>query len=279
MIFRSNVKVNIGLKVIGIRSDGYHNISTIFQELDCGDILKIHNKNTGFELSSNLDSVPLNKKNTCYRAYRIIKDLFPSAIKGLSVHIAKQIPPGTGLGAGSSNGATLLKAIKKIYNLNISNTELEKLSSQFSADAPFFINGKTQKGSGKGDVLENISRPFEGKFLMVLPNFSISTKWAFDKLKNQLKKIDNDNSFESVFYTKKSINSVKFFENDFERIVIPTYPEIGKIKTGLTEFGAIFSSLSGTGSTVFGVFNDETSAKEAELFFRNKYQTYLTNPI
>ena len=128
-------------------------------------------------------------------------------------------------------------------------------------------------------MLENISRPFEGKFLMVLPNFSISTKWAFDKLKNQLKKIDYDNSFESVFDTKKSINNVKFFENDFERIVIPTYPEIGKIKASLTEFGAIFSSLSGTGSTVFGVFNDETSAKEAELFFRNKYQTYLTNPI
>ena len=152
MIFKSNVKVNIGLKVIGIRSDGYHNISTIFQELDCGDVLKIHNLNSGFELSSNLDSVPLDKNNTCYKAYRIIKDLFPSVIKGLSVHIAKKIPPGTGLGAGSSNGATLLKAIKKIYNLNISNTELEKLSSRCSADAPFFINGKTQKGSGKGDV-------------------------------------------------------------------------------------------------------------------------------
>ncbi len=180
MIFKSNVKVNIGLKIIGIRSDGYHNISTIFQELDCGDVLKIHNINSGFELSSNLDSVPLDKNNTCYKAYRIIKDLFPSVIKGLSVHIAKKIPPGTGLGAGSSNGATLLKAIKKIYNLNLSNTDLEKLSSQFSADAPFFINGKTQKGSGKGNKLENISRPFDGKFLMVLPNFSISTKWAFD---------------------------------------------------------------------------------------------------
>ena len=78
---------------------------------------------------------------------------------------------------------------------------------------------------------------------------------------------------------KKSINNVTFFENDFERIVIPTYPEIGEIKTSLIEFGAIFSSLSGTGSTVFGIFNDETSANEAELFFRNKYQTYLTNPI
>ena len=279
MIFRSNVKVNIGLKVVGIRSDGYHNILTIFQEMDCGDILKIQNINSGFELSSNLDSIPLDKNNTCYRAYRIIKDLFPNVIKGLSVHIAKKIPPGTGLGAGSSNGATLLKAIKKIYNLNINNNDLEKLSSQFSADAPFFINGKTQKGSGKGNILENISRPFDGKFLMVIPNFSISTKWAFDKLKNQLKKIDNDNILGCVFDKEKHINNVKFFENDFERIVIPTYPEIGKIKNSLIKFGAIFSSLSGTGSTVFGVFNDETSAKEAELFFRNKYQTYLTNPI
>ena len=279
MIFKSNVKVNIGLKIVGIRNDGYHNISTIFQELDCGDVLKIHNLNSGFELSSNLDSVPLDRNNTCYKAYRIIKDLFPNVIEGLSVHIAKQIPPGTGLGAGSSNGATLLKAIKKIYNLKINNAELEKISSQFSADAPFFINGKTQKGSGKGDVLENISRPFDGKFLIVLPNFAISTKWAFDKLKNQLKRIDNDNSFRSVFNKNKPVNNVKFFENDFERIVIPTYPEIGKIKNILIEFGAIFSSLSGTGSTVFGVFNDETSAKEAELFFRNKYQTYLTNPI
>tara|TARA_S200000501_G_scaffold238179_1_gene223237 strand:+ start:1061 stop:1900 length:840 start_codon:yes stop_codon:yes gene_type:complete len=279
MIFKSNVKVNIGLKIVGIRSDGYHNISTIFQELDCGDVLKIHNLNSGFELSSNLDSVPLDRNNTCYKAYRIIKDLFPNVIEGLSVHIAKQIPPGTGLGAGSSNGATLLKAIKKIYNLNIKNVELEKLSSQFSADAPFFINGKTQKGLGKGDVLENISRPFDGKFLLVLPNFTISTKWAFDKLKNQLKKIDNNNNFKNVIVKNKPIYNVKFFENDFERIVIPTYPEIRKIKNSLTEFGAIFSSLSGTGSTVFGVFNDETSAKEAELFFRNKYQTYLTNPI
>ena len=279
MIFSSNVKVNIGLFIKSVRSDGYHNISTIFQELNIGDSIDIQKTNSQFMIKSNNDNVPLGKSNTCYKAFYLLKKLYPKKIKGLSINLIKKIPPGTGLGAGSSNGATILKAISQIYELNINYKKLERLAATFSADAPFFIRGKTQIGSGIGDILKNISKPFHGPFLIVIPKFKIKTKWAFEKLKNQLNNKYTNHNIDSVLDKKNLSKNTKLFENDFERIVIPTYPEIGNIKNKLIELGAIYSSLSGTGSTVFGVFNDESSAKEAELFFQNKHLTYLTYPI
>ena len=268
-------KVNIGLKILEKRSDGYHNINTIFQELQFGDIITIHKKNNGCDIISDDIRIPSGKKNICYKSYYELYKKFPN-LNGVKITIKKNIPIGSGLGGGSANAASVLKGICKLFNLRLSNDDLESIAVKIGADVPFFIKGGTQLGNGRGDILTPMNKMFNGFYLLVIPNISISTKWAYSQIKNKLNSEKTLINF-AHFLGEKNI-SPELFENDFEDVVIPAYPEIGLIKNKLIELGAKFASLSGSGSTVYGIFNDEASAKEAELFFHNSNMTILTNP-
>ncbi len=268
-------KVNIGLKILGQREDGYHNIYTVFQELDFGDSITIKQADSGCTISSNVNWIPTDESNICYKAYTALKRKFPK-LGGVSIHIKKWIPAGSGLGGGSANGAVVLKGLNKLYNLELSDDGLEKIGSEVGADVPFFIKGGTQLGEEIGDKLTPLPRSVAGVYLLVFPNLSISTAWAYSGIKNKLKSRIVLPNFVGFFSGDNS--SLEIFENDFERIVIPAYPEIGAIKYKLLELGARFASLSGSGSTVFGIFDEDTSAKEAELFFHPAHQTTLAHP-
>lgn len=268
-------KVNIGLKILSQRNDGYYNIYTVFQELDFGDSITIKKADAGCTLTSNVDWVPTDESNICHKAYTALKIKY-SELGGVSIHIEKRIPVGTGLGGGSANGAAVLKGLNKIYNLELSMDELEKIGTSVGADVPFFIKGGTQLGEGIGGNLTSLTSHIKGTYLLVIPHISINTAWAYSELKNKLKSGNILPNFTSFFSGDNS--SLKIFENDFERIVIPAYPEIGAIKQKLLELGARFASLSGSGSTVYGIFDEEASIKEAELFFRHSHQTILAMP-
>ena len=277
MIVESHTKINLGLKVLNQRPDSYHNIETVFIEIDFGDRLTIKKLESGCKISSNADWMPLDSTNLCYKAYKHMSE-FADKDFGVSIYLEKRVPAGSGLGGGSANAAEIIKSLNSIYDLKMSQNDLEQVASKIGSDVPFFIRGKKQVGEGTGTKLTPIDFPMNKKILLVIPEFLIDTRWAYSQIKNKLKSKSNSTKFADLKRNDFLLFN-KFFENDFEKIVIPSYPEIGKIKKILTDYGAIFSSLSGTGSTVFGIFNDETSAEEAELFFRNKYQTYLTNPI
>jgi 4-diphosphocytidyl-2-C-methyl-D-erythritol kinase len=158
----------------------------------------------------------------------------------------------------------------------LSDGELEKIGATIGADVPFFIRGGTQLGEGIGDKLTLLPSHIQGTYLLVIPDVSISTPWAYSGLINKLNSEELMPNFAGFF--SGDYASLKIFENDFERIVIPAYPEIGAIKRKLLELGARFASLSGSGSTVYGIFDEDASAKEAELFFRPTHQTILANP-
>jgi 4-diphosphocytidyl-2-C-methyl-D-erythritol kinase len=269
-------KVNIGLKILSQRNDGYYNIYTVFQELDFGDSITIKKADSGCILTSNVDWVPTDESNICHKAYTALKIKY-SELGGVSIHIEKRIPVGTGLGGGSANGAAVLKGLNTIYNLELSMDELEKIGTSVGADVPFFIKGGTQLGEGIGDNLTSLTSHIKGTYLLVIPHISINTAWAYSELKNKLKSGNILPNFTSFFSGDNS--SLEIFENDFERIVIPAYPEIGAIKQKLLELGARFASLSGSGSTVYGIFDEDAFAKEAELFFHPAHQTILANPI
>lgn len=268
-------KVNIGLKILSQRNDGYYNIYTVLQELDFGDSITIKKADSGCILTSNVDWVPTDESNICHKAYTALKIKY-SELGGVSIHIEKRIPVGTGLGGGSANGAAVLKGLNTIYNLELSMDELEKIGTSVGADVPFFIKGGTQLGEGIGDNLTSLTSHIKGTYLLVIPHISINTAWAYSELKNKLKSGNILPNFTSFFSGDNS--SLEIFENDFERIVIPAYPEIGAIKQKLLELGARFASLSGSGSTVYGIFDEDASAKEAELFFHPAHQTILANP-
>ena len=275
LICPSYSKVNIGLKVLSQRDDGYHNIYTIFQELNFGDSIDIEKRDHGFKIIANVDWIPTNKSNICYKAYTEIKKEF-SEVKGIHIKIDKKIPIGSGLGGGSANAAALLKGIKNIYKLEVTESKLEEIAGKVGADVPFFIRGKTQLGEGIGDKLTQLPKAIIGTYLLVIPKISIRTEWAYSVIKNRLNNQNKNAKFSS--FINEDYSSLQIFENDFEQIVIPAYPEIGAIKSKLLNLGARFASLSGSGSTVYGVFDDEASAKEAELLFHTSHQTILANP-
>ena len=271
---QSFAKVNVGLQIRNKRQDGFHNIHTVFQELELHDIIVLKLKDSECEFTSNVDWLNNDLSNLCVSAWKRLKDIFN--IGGISISLTKKIPPGSGLGGGSSNAATVLKGIARLYNLDIPTKELLSIAKSLGADVPFFINGGSQLGDGIGEKLTNLSGPIEGTYLLVVPNFTISTEWAYRGYKNFLHGDGDRVNFADSL--ERDRVSFEFFENDFESIVVPAYPEIGKIKSRLESLGSQFASLSGSGSTVYGIFDDESGAKSAESYFSSSYTTFITKP-
>ena len=272
IILQSFCKINIGLKIVSKREDGLHNIHTVFQEIDFHDTILLKKTNSGCHFKSNVSWLSNDQSNLCVKAWEYLEDRY--YIPGVHIELQKNIPPGSGLGGGSSNAASILKGISDLYNLNIPLNDLCLIGSSLGADVPFFIKGGCQIGNGIGDELIELNNPFEKIFLLVMPDINIDTKNTYKKFLDYTKEKVNFADF-----IEKGEVLFKFFENDFETIVVPAYPEIGEIKKGLIENGAIFSSLSGTGSTVFGVFDDKATAMDAESLFKPNYKTRISHPI
>ncbi|MCK4903086.1 MAG: 4-(cytidine 5'-diphospho)-2-C-methyl-D-erythritol kinase [Candidatus Marinimicrobia bacterium] len=272
---KAHAKVNIGLQVKNQREDKLHNIHTIFQELELHDTISLEKQQRNWSIKINDSTIPTDESNTCIQAYLAVKQLFPK-IDGISITLNKSIPSGAGLGGGSSNAAATLIGLRELYNLSLNNKELSEIAVKIGADVPFFILGGTQIGDGIGDVLLKINKPIIGFYLLVIPNIFISTAWAYKALKKHLKD-DTDRPNFAHFLEGNNLSKA-IFDNDFERIVIPTYPKIGEIKEGLLKAGASYASLSGSGSTVFGIYDDEARAKQAESHFQKQYHALLTRP-
>ena len=275
----SYAKVNIGLKLLQKRIDGYHDISTVFQEIDLYDEITISRSNNNvLEFSSNVDWLKNDQHNLCVIAYNRINDLYD--IGGVDINLVKNISKGSGLGSGSSNAAAVMKGLREIFNLEVTDTELEKIGEEIGADVPFFIRGATQIGEGIGEKLSDIKYTIDGSFLIITPDISIDTKWAYSQIKNVLDNAASSTKFSDLFCGKTiSLDTLKFFENDFESVVFPTYPEIGAIKSELIALGAKFASLSGSGSTVFGIFDDNARINKAFSHFSPMHKTHIAHPV
>ena len=274
LVLKSHAKVNIGLQIRNQRPAGYHNIHTIFQELDFHDTIRLEKRDSNCQFSSNVDWLAKDDSNLCVMAWQKMVDVF--GLGGVSIELEKRIPAGGGLGGGSSNAATILKGLRKLYELDVSDDELETIGIDLGADVPFFIKGKTQIGDGIGEILKPIETIINGCYLLVVPDLHIDTKWAYGEFKNILDRPNEIVNF--LGFIRKEIIPFELFENDFEAIVVPAYPEIGQIKNSLRAHGARFASLSGSGSTVFGVFDEDADAKSAESHFSSRYNTFITNP-
>jgi 4-diphosphocytidyl-2-C-methyl-D-erythritol kinase len=272
----SYAKINIGLKIINQRINSYHNIETVFQEVQFHDIITINKINEGYELSSNNIDFPIESSNTCVQAYLRLKKEFPG-LKGVKIHVNKNIPIGSGLGGGSSNAASTIIGINNLYDIGLTKPQLENISQDIGADVPFFIEGGIQRGQGIGDKLTPLNIKLTYTILLVFPNNTVNTRWAYSQIRNKLEIPIKAINFADLM--EKEIIPFQLFENDFEKIVFSTYPEIGLIKSELLDNNAKFASLSGSGSTVFGFFNDEADAISAELLFSKSYKTIITQPL
>jgi 4-diphosphocytidyl-2-C-methyl-D-erythritol kinase len=277
MQINSYAKINLGLHVLNAREDGFHNITTIFQELNfCDQITIEESKKMSFE--TNVDWLD-RTNNTCIKAVKILQNHY-SGLPNFKIFLQKNIPTNAGLGGGSSNGTATLKAINQLCGLNIQEKEMKKFAEKISADSTFFVNGGLQGGEQKGEKLYPIKdSAIDAYILLVMPSIKVQTSNAFMFIKKYLVKGKTDIKLSRMLEEfKLNKLSSELFYNDFEMYVFKTHPEIGKIKLEILDLGAKYASLSGSGSTVFGIFSDKQTAQKAQSFFSPHYPTIIANP-
>ena len=274
MIVNSYAKINIGLHILNKREDNFHNIITIFQEIDFCDQISVE-KSDDFIFQSSVELLD-SRNNTCVKAFEIIKENFPH-ISNVKIALKKNIPTNAGLGGGSSNGTIVLKTLNELFCLEISKEKLIEFSSKISSDSPFFVEGGLQVGQGRGEELLPIKNALNEQYiLLVLPDIKINTKDAYKKC--LLKGKTNIKFAEMLNELKNNNLSSELFYNDFEGYVFKTHPEIGKIKLKILDLGAKYASLSGSGSTVFGIFSKKEDMLNAYQSFSPHFSTIITSP-
>ncbi|MBI2139583.1 4-(cytidine 5'-diphospho)-2-C-methyl-D-erythritol kinase [Candidatus Woesearchaeota archaeon] len=273
MMLKAHAKVNLTLNILRRRNDGFHEISSIFQEVTLFDEIALEPlAEDKVILTCNIKELE-NEDNLCYRAAMLLKEVFQIP-KGAQITLKKNIPIGAGLGGGSSDAAAVLMGLNTLWGINLPEKDLLKIAAAIGSDVPFFIVGGSCAVSGKGEIVEKISLP-QMDFLIVFPGFSIPTKEAyaeFDRYcgKEKCREALEDGSSKDEVYAHQELSCPKF-HNDFEPATFTKYPELKKIKEGLQMKGAVQSLLSGSGSSVFGIFDSQKNLKEAFAHFKKIY--------
>lgn len=252
MVTFPNCKINLGLNIVNKRDDGYHDIETVFFPIPLNDALEVIEKET-FEFSTSGSAIEgETEKNLCIKAYHLLKKDLPD-LPLVQMHLHKAIPMGAGLGGGSADGAFTLKLLNKKFDLHLSEKQLINYSLQLGSDCPFFISNKPCFATGRGEKLEPIELDLSGyKIVIIHPVIHISTARAFERI-NPLKPVK---SIKQIIQQPISTWKDELI-NDFEKPVFAKYPEIKKIKDVLYNAGSIYSSMSGSGSAVYGIFKKE----------------------
>lgn len=271
MLTFPNAKINIGLFITAKRNDGYHDLETIFYPVTVKDALEIVDMpqaNTSIYLTG-LPVAGDQQKNLVWKAYTLLQRDFPEKVGSISIRLHKVIPMGAGLGGGSADGAFMLKMLNDHFKLGADTTQLEKYALELGSDCPFFIKNKAAFASGRGEQLEEIELDLSDYSIqLIYPDIHISTALAFAGITPA-----------PATYPLRSIASLPLekwkdhIRNDFETSLFPEYPMLRDIKEQLYSQGALYAALSGTGSTVYGIFkkgerakiNSETSVKQHYL--------------
>ena len=253
MLCFPNAKINLGLNIISKRSDGYHNLETIFYPIAIRDALEIvpAEKEEGVFKQSGilLDGDP--KQNLVMKAFSLLKKEY--SIPEIDIYLRKNIPFGAGLGGGSSDAAFMLKLLNNIYNLHLTEEKLEELASQLGADCAFFIRNKPVFASGVGNIFSPIELSLKGYYIVLIkPDIHVSTKDAYAIITPCQPDLCLTEIIKNPVDTWKDT-----MINDFETSVFAQYPAIKNIKNKLYDLGALYASMSGSGSSVLGIFREE----------------------
>ena len=268
MLLFPNTKINLGLNITEKRSDGFHNIESLIYPIGFSDILEVIEKpensginfnQTGFEL----DIPP--EKNLCVRAYNLLSKHYE--LPSVNIHLHKVVPTGSGLGGGSSDAVFIFNILNEMFSLGISESEMIEFSAMIGSDCPFFVKNRPSIVKGRGEILLNSDLDLSGLFLvLILPGIHINTKLAYSKITPGKPEM----SIEKVI--QYPINDWKdILRNDFEEEVFIISPEIKEIKQKLYDIGAIYASMSGSGSSVYGLFKKGTDTND---LFPSSYNVF-----
>lgn len=269
-------KINLGLSITGKRPDGFHDIISVFQTVNLCDTLRL---STGSDkrLACTNPAIPDGPENLVLRAEKLFCEQHDIS-EYIHFTLDKRIPVGAGLAGGSSDAAAALRGLRSYYGLDITDKKLKDMAARLGSDIPFLINGGTAVVSGRGEIISEIEWPFDFTYVIVYPGFGVSTDWAYGNLD-----LTGCNSEEYRAVTDQLIEGgigaddfLQALSNDFEPTVFKEYPVLAEIKKRFLEYGAGASTLTGSGSSVLGVFANEQDAHRCEKILKTDYTDVFT---
>ena len=276
----SPAKLNFFLKILGRRSDGYHDLETIMVPLKFGDEITLQLRKTSIVVESDHPTLPIDDKNLALKAAKLF-DEHCSFEKGVKIQLKKRIPLAAGLGGGSSNAASVLIGLNQLWKAGTDTESLSNIALNIGSDVPFFVHETPAICRGKGEIIEPISCHLKATVLLVNPGFGIPTKWAYDHWANNKGKSAFDPALTlkpsgvSLLLQGLKANDIEAVSrclfNSLEEASIGKFPILKLIKESLNQFGAVGSLMSGSGATVFGLFAEKNKAHEASLKIREQF--------
>jgi len=257
-------KINLGLDVVRRREDGYHEVRMVMQTIHLYDKLDIKKTTeSGIAITSNLSYVPTNENNLVYKAGKLLMDEF-NITEGVAVHLQKRIPVAAGMAGGSSDAAAMLYGVNEIFELGLSRKELMERGVKIGADVPYCLMRGTALAEGIGEKLTSLPPMVKCPVLIAKPAISVSTKFVYENLKlNEETEHPDIDQLVTDIQNKDLQQIANHMGNVLESVTIPEYPVIAQIKEQMMKSGAINSMMSGSGPTVFGLFEDEETARKA----------------
>ena len=274
-------KINLGLDVVRRREDGYHEVRMIMQTIHLYDRLDIkRTKESGIQIQTNLSFLPVNENNLIYKAAKLLMDEF-SITDGVSVKLDKRIPVAAGMAGGSTDAAAMLFGMNRLFSLGLTKRQLMERGVQIGADVPYCIMRGTALAEGIGEELSPLAPMVKCPVLIAKPSISVSTKFVYQNLKLDDTTVHPDIDLLIEDIKAKNLHDIAaHMGNVLETVTIPNYPVIDEIKKHMISHGAVGAMMSGSGPTVFGLFDDEATAKKAYKAMRSSHlarQVYLTS--
>lgn len=261
---KAPAKINLYLRVLGKRPDGYHEIESMMQAIDLYDEIKLE-KSDSVEIVCDDPGIPSDDSNLAVKAAAALKEQF--YFPGVKISLHKKIPHGAGLGGGSSDAAFVLRGLCRLYKLSPSPKDLLRIASGIGSDIPFFLGSGQALVSGRGEIVRPLELPTDYTIILVVPPLEISTAEVYGKLRFSLTKKIEPFLFKKRITVSRFNSLLKRFCNDLEEAVLGEYPDLFEIKDLLRNSGAIFSAMSGSGSAFFGIF---PSGGEVKADFRGR---------
>jgi 4-diphosphocytidyl-2-C-methyl-D-erythritol kinase len=266
------------LRILARRTDGYHDIETIFQEISLTDRLEFRPAQE-WRLTCSDVQLDCGEGNLVTRAALELAQATGYPLKA-AVHLEKHIPVGSGLGGGSSNAAVTLLGLRRLWNLEIPLSVLHQIASQIGADCSFFLQGGLAWANERGDRLEWADGAIEGAVVLVMPGISVDTKWAYENATKALTNREKSYILKGCIFQSDPLPTLQVLAtNDFEPAVFHRFPKLREIKQQLYGVGAELAALSGSGGALFGIFRQRSQADEAEALFQSYYRTLICSPI
>lgn len=273
-------KINLGLEILDKRSDGYHNVDMIMQSVSLYDVLDVSvTDSLVIDIKSNVDFGCSLENNIMYRVANCFFEFTNINNPGILIEIQKNIPSFAGLAGGSSDGAAVVLALDKLFDTRLSKNEFMEICAKVGSDVPFCMVGGTARARGRGTLLSPINSHFEYHLVIVKPDINVSTESAYSKADNIiLKNIDSISKIEDAFHQRRLLDVCNNLFNRFEDVL--DVPEIFSLKDRMKKLGAMGALMTGSGSAVFGIFEDyESAAKCHEIMRGNFKNSFLCKPI